>query len=341
MKMIRRLAGRLGRLKISRSKALPLLILLLAATLEVYIHTSRYAVRVPTKDIDAPFYTQCQEPPGPEEKDRPRANAALVMLVRNKELEGALKTVASVERHFNRWYHYPIVFLNDEAWTEEFMAAMKKAVSGEARFEVIPQDEWTFPAWMDKDAARQSIKRQGERGILYAGMETYHHMCRFYSGKFYTLEALAEYKWYWRIEPDVDFHCSITYDPFVEMERHNKVYGFTIVLPEEPSTCPSLFRRMSDWKERHGVKDTELWKAIIVPSWVPWPFRSVMAWFGYRDRNGDAWSMCHYWSNFEIANLEFFRGRAYQDLFEYLDQTAGFYFERVSLLLPVSLRMAS
>lgn len=147
--------------------------------------------------------------------------------------------------------------------------------------------------------------------------------------KFYTLEALKQYKWYWRIEPNVDFHCSITYDPFVEMARNKKVYGFTIALWEEPATCPQLFREIADWKETHRIKTTELWRATMTPSWLPWPFRGMMSWFRHRDRHGDGWSLCHYWSNFEIANLEFFRGRGYQDLFEHLDQTGGFYFERV------------
>ena len=149
------------------------------------------------------------------------------------------------------------------------------------------------------------------------------------SRNFYNLEALKDYKWYWRIEPDVDFYCAITYDPFVEMAKHEKVYGFTIALPEESRTCPSLFREMSDWKERNNIPTTELWKASVTPSWVPWPFRSMMGWFRHRDRNGDGWSLCHYWSNFEIANMDFFRGKAYQDMVEYLDRTGGFYYERV------------
>ncbi len=264
--------------------------------------------------------------------DEPRENAALVMLARNSELDKALKTVLSIERHFNQWFHYPIVFLNDEPWSEEFISAMNATVSGETRFEVIPKDEWMFPSWMDVDDARASIARQGAAGILYAGLETYHHMCRFYSGKFYTLKALQQYKWYWRIEPDIDFHCSITYDPFVEMARHKKMYGYTMVLWEEKATCPGLFRQMSDYKELRKIADTQLWKATVTASWVPWPFRSLMRWFGHRDRHGDVWSLCHYWSNFEIADLDFFRGKEYQDLFEYLEKTGGFYYERVSSL---------
>lgn len=157
---------------------LPLLILAVAALLEVYVHTRRFVVARPERELDEPFYTSCQEPA----VDQPRENAALVMLARNSELADALKTVESIEKHFNRWFHYPIVFLNDEPWSPEFIGAMNASVSGGARFEVIPRDEWTFPAWLDERVAKASIKKQGDQGILYAGKETYHHMCRFYSG---------------------------------------------------------------------------------------------------------------------------------------------------------------
>jgi mannosyltransferase len=49
----------------------------------------------------------------------------------------------------------------------------------------------------------------------------------------------------------------------------------------------------------------------------------------HRDRKGDKWNLCHYWSNFEIADLDFFRGESYQELFQYLDRKGGFYHERV------------
>ncbi|KAG7123345.1 Glycolipid 2-alpha-mannosyltransferase 2 like protein [Verticillium longisporum] len=47
-----------------------------------------------------------------------------------------------------------------------------------------------------------------------------------------------------------------------------------------------------------------------------------------RDRHGDVWSGCHYWSNFEIGDMNFFRGRRYQDYFQAMDEAGGFFFER-------------
>ena len=154
--------------------------------------------------------------------------------------------------------------------------------------------------------------------------------------KFYTLEALRRYKWYWRLEPDVEFSCSITYDPFVKMAQHKQVYGWTMSLWEEGNTCPSLFRHMADWKEANLIPTTNLWKAMMSASWLPYPFRRWLSWLPHHDKLGDVWSMCHYWSNFEIADLDFFRSKSYQDLFNYLDQKEGFYHERVRRIFPTS-----
>ena len=49
-----------------------------------------------------------------------RANATLMMLARNDELEGVVYSMKQLEDRFNRNYNYPWVFLNDEPFTEEF-----------------------------------------------------------------------------------------------------------------------------------------------------------------------------------------------------------------------------
>ncbi|EJT81523.1 hypothetical protein GGTG_01501 [Gaeumannomyces tritici R3-111a-1] len=326
--MLRQLRRRLPRrthplVRLSLWLAVPLL-------LEMLWHQRTYNVPRPERELDEPFLgtAGCQDPEAAAAAGQGREKAALVMLARNSELEQARHTVESVERRFNRWFHYPIVFLNDEPFSDAFVEALNATASGGARFETIPADQWTFPPWVDPAAARASIADQGARGVSHGGLEGYHHMCRFFSGKFYTLEALRGYRWYWRLEPDVDFTCSITYDPFAEMARRGKKYGFTISLWEERDTCPSLFRHMADWKEANGVETTPLWKAAVQASWAPWPLRRLGAWLSQRDRLGDLWSACHYWSNFEIADMDFFRGKQYQDLFQHLDSKGGFYFER-------------
>lgn len=81
-----------------------------------------------------------QEQPGYQ-----RQNATFVMLTRNQELSGVLSSMYSVERHFNQWFQYPYVFLNDEEFSEEFIAQVRAATHADVEFGVLSELEWEFP----------------------------------------------------------------------------------------------------------------------------------------------------------------------------------------------------
>ncbi|KIL57865.1 glycosyltransferase family 15 protein, partial [Amanita muscaria Koide BX008] len=49
-----------------------------------------------------------------------RANATFVILARNSNLDGAVRSVREIEDRFNQYYMYPYVFLNEEPFTDEF-----------------------------------------------------------------------------------------------------------------------------------------------------------------------------------------------------------------------------
>ncbi|KAJ8604555.1 hypothetical protein MRB53_041778 [Persea americana] len=113
---------------------------------------------------------------------KPRANATFVVLARNKELEGVVQSLKSVERHFNQWFHYGYVFLNDGEFNETFKEVVRNHTSGPVEFGKIEPSMWGYPDWADKAALQEGIAQQGDAAIMYGGMESYHHMCRFYSG---------------------------------------------------------------------------------------------------------------------------------------------------------------
>lgn len=117
------------------------------------------------------------------------------------------------------------------------------------------------------------------------------------------------------------------------MAATNKTYGYTMALWEVGSTSPTLFRTVSDYKASNRIPTTPLWTAMMDPTWAPFPIRNYV--FPHlplalhsRDAAGDSWNFCHFWSNFEIANLNFFRSQEYRDFFDFLDLSGGFYHER-------------
>ncbi|KAF3008965.1 hypothetical protein E8E13_011460 [Curvularia kusanoi] len=235
------------------------------------------------------------------------------MLARNSDVDGAVASVKSVQKQFNQHFDYPWVFLNDQAWSDDFVTKVKEA-GGQASmvFETIPAHMWGYPAWIDQKKAREDMDRMERQGILF----------------FYDHPALLPYKWYWRVEPDISFTCAITYDPFLEMSSHGKTYGYTTALWENGRTAPSLFRKLAAYKAALQYPTTPLWTAMMAASTMPWPFRHLLALLRNRDSNGDLWNTCHFWSNFEIADMDFFRSGMYRGLFGFLDEEGGFYHER-------------
>lgn len=197
---------------------------------------------------------------------------------------------------------------------------------------------WSWPtdasgaSMLDQDAARAAMRKMEARGLPYAANENYHHMCRFYSGFFFDVPELQGYQWYWRLEPDVEYTCAVPYDPFRQMRAQGKRYGYVMALWEVGSTAPSLFRTVTEHMERRGIKAGTMWRSGIEASTAPAPVRWwFMSWewlFHSRTRDGDPWSLCHFWSNFEIADMEFFRSEEYRELFRALDESGGFYTER-------------
>ncbi|KAL9635546.1 MAG: hypothetical protein Q9164_003389 [Protoblastenia rupestris] len=316
------------------------------------------AIRKISEKHDKVFVPGCLEP----QTNGPRANAALVVLARNQELAGVVQSIKSIERHFNRWFNYPYVFLNDGEFNMTFKETIMNHTSGTVEFGKIDPDMWGYPDWVNLDTAREGIRKQGDAAIMYGGMESYHHMCRFYSGFFYKHELLQKYDWYWRVEPDIKYFCDITYDPFVHMERANKTYGFTIAVKELRETVPNIFRYASAYKRIHNIASQGLWEMFAMPAgaslpeddpqWQPpkevvpvdedalpqeilntEPGHGALPDVDPDAMEGETYNMCHFWSNFEIARLDWFRSKEYNEFFDMMDRSGGFWMERASVLL--------
>ncbi|KAJ2082387.1 hypothetical protein H4R24_001623 [Coemansia sp. RSA 988] len=236
-----------------------------------------------------------------------RANASFVVLIRNKELEDFLPTLRQLDQRFNNRFHYPYLFLNDEPFSNEFMRMVAASTTNNVTFARVPLDHWTIPDFIDPDEALRARRKMKAKNVIYGGSLSYRHMCRFNSGFFYKHPLLQNVDWYWRVEPGVDFYCDIDYDPFIFMQRNNKLYSFVVALKEIEKTIPTLWEHTLEY----------MLKSNITSDW--------MSYFATKD--GD-YNLCHFWSNFEIASLHWLRSDAYVSYFNYLDKAKGFFMER-------------
>ncbi|KAG7661543.1 uncharacterized protein J8A68_004912 [[Candida] subhashii] len=240
-----------------------------------------------------------------------KTRAAIVALSKNDEIYQIARTMEQIEDRFNGKFQYDWVFFNNEEFTPQFKNLTSAMASGKVKFGVIPKKFWSYPDWIDQDKAAETRKKMGEQGIRYGDLESYRHMCRFKAGLMFQMEELKEYDWYWLVEPRVDFTCNIDYDVFEFMEKNNKLYGFSIAFSEMMETVETFWDSSMEFLKKHpDAKDKESFFEFLT------------------DDNGKTYNGNHYWSNFEVGDLNFFRSNAYMKYFDYMDRAGGFYYER-------------
>ncbi|KAF3767074.1 family 15 glycosyltransferase [Cryphonectria parasitica EP155] len=241
----------------------------------------------------------------------PRMNATFVTLARNSDVWEIARSIRQVEDRFNRRYNYDWVFLNDKPFDSTFKKVTSSLVSGKTHYGEIPEEHWSYPAHIDQEKAKKVREDMRERKIIYGDSVSYRHMCRFESGFFFRQPLMMNYDYYWRVEPSVELFCDVHYDPFRLMHEQGKKYSFVLSLYEYVETIPTLWESVKKFMKNHPehiVKDNSL------------GFLS--------DDGGESYNHCHFWSNFEIGNLNWLRSQAYLDYFDALDKDGGFFYER-------------
>jgi len=148
-----------------------------------------------------------------------------------------------------------------------------------------------------------------------------------------------------------DKSANLASDPFLKMIESNKTYGFTIAVKELKETVPNIFRYASAYKRVNNLTSQGLWEMFVEPqpekpTELPEddpnfkrplpeeilrgdPAHASLPTIDPEAMEGEKYNMCHFWSNFEIAKLSWFRSQAYEDFFQMMDRSGGFWMERV------------
>ncbi|KAF7536817.1 hypothetical protein G7054_g4213 [Neopestalotiopsis clavispora] len=277
-----------------------------------------------------------------------RPKAALIALVRNSERDGMVHSILQVEARFNsrKMHKYDWVLFNDEPFSDDFKSAVTNATSSTVYFEQIKAEHWEIPKWIDESRFNVGREFQGGIGVGKAWLKSYHKMCRWNSGLFALEDRLLGYDWYWRVEPDVQYTCDISYDVFRFMQDNNMAYGFNMAILDDARSFPSLWERTQMFKKNNAnlvhPKADMRWLLHETNE----PDRMVRSGVGYHATSGTQYNNCQFYSNFEIGSLAFFRGKQHRAYFDYLDHAGGFFYERygdapihtlsVSMFLPKS-----
>jgi hypothetical protein len=239
---------------------------------------------------------------------------AIIVLVRESEAEDLALTKASFEAYYKARFLHHLVVSIESPWAPAAAAALANATRARVRFHVLDTAcvragdacEWGMPPWVD----RKNFSAVLAKETYYGNTESYRKMCRFFAGPMFRTRVLDEYRFVWRLDSHVRYLCDIVDDPVARLRAAGAVYGFALRMVEKMDTIPTLWPRIEDWAVGAGRKAfmREQW-GLTVP--------------GHVVERG-----CHYWNNFEIASVDFFRAEGYQGLFRHLDQSGGFFYER-------------
>ncbi|CAO3644886.1 unnamed protein product [Cunninghamella echinulata] len=172
-----------------------------------------------------------------------------------------------------------------------------------------------YPSFIDKKKAEQTRMEMGEKGIIYGDSEDYRFQARFFSGLIFTHPALENIDYYWRFEPSTEYPCDINFDPFQYMKDHGKKLSFSISLYEYSETIPTLYSTFKQYTKNH-------------PGEIYHETEPDSLWSFITDSSTDSYNNCHFWSSFQIADLNFFKSEQYLDYFNYIDQSGGIFYER-------------
>lgn len=96
------------------------------------------------------------------------------------------------------------------------------------------------------------------------------------------------------------------------MRDNNMKYGFNMNILDDARSFPSLWSRTRSFINAHPE--------LIHPE-------ADLDWLLDPQNSGD-YNNCQFFSNFEVGNLDYFRGEANEKYFDWLDRGGGFYYER-------------
>jgi hypothetical protein len=125
----------------------------------------------------------------------------------------------------------------------------------------------------------------------------YRHMCRFFAGEVFKRPELAEYDYVIRLDTDSFILGPLLY-PIEQMVKTGAVYGYRVINEDHESCYRGFYNAVSNFCYTHNVRMMPVTEGSV------------------------------YYTNFEVYKMDRFKSGLYQDFYDYLDRTGGFFTAR-------------
>ncbi|CAO3580590.1 unnamed protein product [Absidia cylindrospora] len=242
------------------------------------------------------------------------AHGVLYMAVRNEDVQKVRETIRSIEDRFNHQWNYPWVLLCSEGFTEDFIKYTSSIPSGPIFYGKIDPEAFAYPSWLNLDKLKKSMGNSdtGHEDISVLQMK------RYQSGLFYHHSLFNNVKYIWRIEPGMSFSCRMTDDgddPFEKMVRNNKTYGFAVTRRyQEQKSTEAIWKMTKNYMNSYTTYQVLPEDQTIMQAMV--------------ERRG--YNSCHFWSLFEIMDVQFLKSVQHQHFFAHMDHQGAFFYEKLT-----------
>ncbi len=260
-----------------------------------------------------------------------RENAVIVMFIVNENKKDILDTVRIFEDRFNSKFHYDWVFISKSKLSYETKVKISSLINNgnntkySIKFGEIPKEHWDIPEFIDEK---------------YIGRKHYESIdirrkSRYLSGFFHNHELLLNYEYYLRVEPKANIVCDLNYDIFKFMNYYDKKFGFITSIQDDPTTLSSLWSTVKSFlmetnadNENENENDSPNFENNDPLSSKYISSNNMLSFIS--NDHGDTYNLCNFWPSFEVADFSFFRGEIYQNYFNYLDKSQGFFKDKWS-----------
>ncbi|KAI9314146.1 nucleotide-diphospho-sugar transferase [Dichotomocladium elegans] len=247
----------------------------------------------------------------------PHFHASFVTLTKGDHgsLSNLRATIRNLEDTFNRNRRYPYIIFSPEPLSNEFRELVQSVASSDVGFYELNSTMYGYDSYTNLTKAAEARAQMAKDNVIFGDSEDYRFASRFMAGTIFSHPALQGLDYYWRFEIGTEYICPIDFDPFQYMYDNKKTYSFSMALYEYPDTIPSLFDTVQEF-------------AAIHPKLVKKRSDKKSLWYFVMDEDSEDYNRCHFWSNFQIADLNFFRSKEYQAYFDHLERSGGFFYER-------------
>ena len=129
----------------------------------------------------------------------------------------------------------------------------------------------------------------------------YRHMCHFFANDIFLRPELQWYTYQMRLDVDSYILAPVKFNVFEKMEREGIRYTYRMIMKEKPEWAIGLLKTAEDYFDRHSETVRGVRRLCSVKL---------------------------YYTNFEICDLNFFRGTEWQDFFAAIDAARGIWRHR-------------